>query len=237
VAGDGPADLSPWIDTVLDVQEFDVAVLLSLYFSSIAPDPVVVLEFSGVGGSELTPWLLTPGVRLSYTLPDVPQSELIELALGHDEEGSPLDGCDCYELIKESNQAQILLPDDWPRDVIEERLVVSLRYGGEERVYSIPMQITFNDAAPLVQGPTVVVVAPVARIDPFVWQDQAGYVELEGEIDLSGSTALAAGDTECLPVYARTDAEGTVSVAFNHPIEFKHAAGDLMAEVRASGAI
>ena len=62
-------------------------------------------------------------------------------------------------------------------------------------------------------------------------------MEPEGEIDLSDSTELQVDDTECLPVYARTDTEGRVAIVFNHPIEFKYAAGDLMAEVRATGAI
>jgi len=234
---DGSADLSPWTDAVLATQEFDVAVLLSLYFTTLEPDPIVLLEFSGVGSSVLTPWQLTPGARLTYTLPKVSQPELIELALGHDQEAGALDDCQCYELLAEERQVRILLPDDWPRDVTAERLFVFLRYQGDERVYDIPMVITFNDAAPLIQGPTVVAVEPVARMDSFVWQDQADYVELADEINLSDSTELEVDDTECLPVYARTDTEGKVSVVFNHPIEFKYAAGDLMAEVVASGAI
>lgn len=42
---------------------------------------------------------------------------------------------------------------------------------------------------------------------------------------------------KCLPIYAKTDSEGNINLAFNHPIVFKIDKDDLMAEVMASGAI
>ena len=75
---------------------------------------------------------------------------MIELALGHDKEGGDLDECDCYELVKDRNIVRILLPNEWPRDVTEEKLLVYLRYLGDENIYHIPLQIYFNDAAPTI---------------------------------------------------------------------------------------
>ena len=49
-------DLSPWLDTVLAIQEFEVEIKLSLLFTTIQPEPVIVLEFEGVGNNVLTPW-------------------------------------------------------------------------------------------------------------------------------------------------------------------------------------
>ena len=64
---------------------------LSLVFTTIQPEPLVTLTFEGVGNNVLTPWQVTPNVRLTYNLPKVSQPELIELALGHELEGGDLD--------------------------------------------------------------------------------------------------------------------------------------------------
>ena len=123
--------------------------------TTIEEPPEVILEFIGVGSTELSPWQVILDRRMQYELPSVSHPELIDIGLYFDRKDSELDKCNCYAYRKESNSIHIKLPFDWPRDVDEDIIKISLRYNGIRKIYNIPLVISFDDELPFLrrQGP------------------------------------------------------------------------------------
>ena len=127
VIGTGEASQDqPTSDIVLGGRRFDIDVFADLPF--LEPEEDIVVEFVGIGSSVLTPWTVKPNVRMSYNLPAVSHPEEIQIALAHAQDSGELEKCQCYNYIPALNQARILVPNDWDRDVQADTLQVVLSY-------------------------------------------------------------------------------------------------------------
>ena len=89
------------LDIVVDERVFNINVYADLPFLEEVKE--IVPEFEGIGSNILTPWIIKPDVRFSYTLPKIANPEEIEVSLTHSADSSELSKCNCFEYLVEFN--------------------------------------------------------------------------------------------------------------------------------------
>ena len=131
-------------DILLDSNEFTI--LIKPFEDFTLENPLDVnLEFIGIGGDQLPPWVVKPGQRYRYDLPDLAEAEGVEITVFNSLPDSPLNDCDCYELKKNKQKVDLTLPEDWPTEEAFDVLTVLLSHGSNNRIYSIPITVLFDD--------------------------------------------------------------------------------------------
>ena len=125
---------------ILATRSFTIEVLPKLLFLK---DKNVKVEYTGIGGSSLTPWFVRPGVRFAYQLPSMHDGTSVQLV--HSVDSKHIDQYTTYEYLPDSNQIWIHLSLYWNRIVTEDSINVILSSGTESKTYTIPITIVLYD--------------------------------------------------------------------------------------------
>ena len=222
----------------LTCQEGQVCVTEKAVFTSVIPEEEVQLEFSGIGSSTLSPWIVQTSQRYTYKLPALVDPDHTEITVGYIDDDSELAKCNCYKYYASSHSILMTIPDDWPESIESDTLMVVLSHEKDTKTYQIPVRVIFNVIG--INSKQELLVNPDEtnqNIQQSVWADNSEYSQIEGEIDLSGSSVREVDPGLCLPMFAKTDSAGHINLLFNYPIEFKIDKEDVMLELVTSGAV
>ena len=56
---------------------------------------------------------------------------------------SHLRGCGCFDYIRDKDEIEIVVSEDWPANVQSDSLIILLSFEGVQKVYILPLQISF----------------------------------------------------------------------------------------------